>query len=43
MQKKLAVMGAEPGAGSPEQMDKLVSDEVVKWRDVISAAHIKAE
>jgi len=43
MRKRLADMGAEPGGQPPAQFGSLIHEEVVKWREVIQAADIKAE
>jgi tripartite-type tricarboxylate transporter receptor subunit TctC len=43
IQKKLDVMGAEPGGQSSDKFDRLIRDEVDKWAKVIKAANIQAE
>ena len=35
--------GAEPMASSPEELGRFISAEVVKWKDIIARAGIKAE
>ena len=35
--------GAEPMTTSPEEFARFISQEVVKWRDLIAKAGIKAE
>jgi tripartite-type tricarboxylate transporter receptor subunit TctC len=35
--------GTEPLTMSPEEMGRYISSEVVKWRDIITKAGIKAE
>jgi tripartite-type tricarboxylate transporter receptor subunit TctC len=43
IQKKLDVMGAEPGGQSSAEFDRLIRDEVDKWARVIKTANIQAE
>jgi tripartite-type tricarboxylate transporter receptor subunit TctC len=43
MQKKLDVMGAEPGGQSSTEFDRLIRNEVDKWARVIKTANIQAE
>jgi len=43
MKKRLQVEGLEPAGGPPEQLQKVISHDVAKWRDVIKAAHIGNE
>jgi tripartite-type tricarboxylate transporter receptor subunit TctC len=43
MRQKFAVMGAEPGGGSPGQFDTLIRGEVAKWAEVIKTAHVQSE
>lgn len=43
IQKKLDAMGAEPGAMSPTEFDRLIREEVDKWSKVIKVANIQAE
>ena len=38
-----AKIGAEPGQGSPEQLDALIRKEIVQWAKIIDAAKIVAE
>ncbi len=40
---KLLAQGAEGVASTPAQLSKIVSDEIIKWRDVISRANIKSD
>jgi tripartite-type tricarboxylate transporter receptor subunit TctC len=43
VREKLLAQGAEGVGSTPEQLDKIVKDEIVKWRDVISRANIKSD
>ena len=43
MKMRLADIGGEPLAGSPEDFDRLIADETEKWAKVIKAANIKPE
>jgi tripartite-type tricarboxylate transporter receptor subunit TctC len=36
-------MGVEPVGGTPEQAQRFLDDEIVKWARVIAAANVKAE
>jgi tripartite-type tricarboxylate transporter receptor subunit TctC len=40
---RLVEFGTEPLTMSPEEMGRYISSEVVKWRDIITKAGIKAE
>lgn len=39
--EKLRALGTEPGASSPEEFRKMISDELNKWRDVARKANLK--
>ena len=39
---KLASLGAELGAGTPEVFSKLIRDEIERWSRLVRAANIKA-
>ncbi len=41
--QRLAAMGLNQVANSPEQASKLVSDEITRWSAVIKQANIKAD
>jgi tripartite-type tricarboxylate transporter receptor subunit TctC len=43
VREKLLAQGAEAIGSTPAMLDKLVSAEIVKWRDVISRANIKSD
>ena len=43
MKEKLAAMGADPGGNSPQDFDRLIHEEIVKWTEVINTAKVKAE
>lgn len=43
IKQKLAIFGADPGGGSPQELAKLFSDETTKWRKIIPSAGIKME
>ena len=43
MQKAFADIGQDVLVGTPEQFDKLIRDETVKWKRTIEAAGVKAE
>lgn len=43
MQARLADLGYEPVASSPEEFGRRISAEIATWAGVIRAAHIKAE
>ena len=43
VQEQIAKIGAEPGQGSPEQLDALIRKEIVQWAKIIDAAKIVAE
>jgi tripartite-type tricarboxylate transporter receptor subunit TctC len=43
VKERLAALGVEPVANSPEECDAFVRAEMVKWSKVIKAAGIKAE
>ena len=43
MKDKLAAMGADPGGNSPQDFDRLIHEEIVKWTEVIKTAKVKAE
>jgi tripartite-type tricarboxylate transporter receptor subunit TctC len=43
VREKLLAQGSEGVGSTPEQLDKIVKDEIVKWRDVISRANIKSD
>jgi tripartite-type tricarboxylate transporter receptor subunit TctC len=40
---KLLQQGAEAVGSTPEQLDKLVAAEIVKWTDVVKQANIKPD
>jgi tripartite-type tricarboxylate transporter receptor subunit TctC len=40
---KLLAQGAEATGSTPQQLEKIVSTEIVKWRDVITRAGIKSD
>ena len=40
---KLLAQGAEGVGSTPEQLDKIVTTEITKWRDVITRANIKSD
>jgi tripartite-type tricarboxylate transporter receptor subunit TctC len=39
--EKLRGLGTEPGASSPEQFQKMIRDELVKWREVARKSNLK--
>ena len=43
VQEQIAKIGAEPGQGSPEQLDELIRKEIIQWKKIIDAAKIVAE
>jgi tripartite-type tricarboxylate transporter receptor subunit TctC len=43
MKEKLVAMGADPGGNSPQNFDRLIHEEVLKWTEVINTAKVKAE
>ena len=43
VQEQIAKIGAEPGQGSPEQLDALIRKEIIQWKKIIDAAKIVAE
>ena len=43
MKEKLAAMGADPGGNSPQDFDRLIHEEILKWAEVINTAKVKAE
>jgi tripartite-type tricarboxylate transporter receptor subunit TctC len=43
MKEKLVAMGADPGGKSPQDFDRLIHEEVLKWAEVINTAKVKAE
>lgn len=43
MRKAFDSMGADPGGQAPAEFGKLVSDEVVKWAEVIKVANVQPE
>jgi tripartite-type tricarboxylate transporter receptor subunit TctC len=40
---QLAQLGAEPGHGTPEQLDTLIRNEIVQWAKLIDSAKITAD
>jgi tripartite-type tricarboxylate transporter receptor subunit TctC len=42
-QERFANIGVVPGTGGPAEYTKLISDELVRWREVIRVGNIKAE
>ena len=43
MMDRLAKMGAEPGGQSPAYLDKIISEDVIKYGAVVKATNLKAE
>jgi tripartite-type tricarboxylate transporter receptor subunit TctC len=43
VKEELAKLGAEPGHGSPEQLDTLIRNEIVMWGKLIDSAKITAD
>ena len=43
LRDQLTAIGAEPGQGSPEQFDTLISNEINQWRRLIESAKIVAD
>ncbi len=43
MKKRFATLGVEPLTGSPEEFDRTMQSEIVKWREVVTSANIKVE
>jgi tripartite-type tricarboxylate transporter receptor subunit TctC len=41
--QRFASVGLEPAAGTSEAFSRLIRDEIVKWRKVVEAAHIRVE
>jgi tripartite-type tricarboxylate transporter receptor subunit TctC len=39
--EKLRGLGTEPGASSPEEFQKMIRDELVKWREVARKSNLK--
>jgi tripartite-type tricarboxylate transporter receptor subunit TctC len=40
---RFSELGAEPVATKPEELGRFISEEVVKWREVITKGKIKLE
>ena len=43
VRKRLIDIGADPASSSPAELAKLISSEIVKWRDVIIKAGLQPE
>jgi tripartite-type tricarboxylate transporter receptor subunit TctC len=43
MKQRMAILGAEPAAGTPEDMTKAVAAETAKWARVIRDANVKID
>lgn len=43
VRKRLVDIGADPESSSPDELAKLISSEIVKWRDVIVKAGLQPE
>jgi tripartite-type tricarboxylate transporter receptor subunit TctC len=43
VRRKLLEQGGDTVGSTPEELDKVVKGELVRWRDLIRAAHIKVE
>ena len=41
VQEKLRALGTEPGAGSPAEFQKMIADELAKWREVARKTNLK--
>ena len=39
----LGAQGLDAAGGTPAQFDKLIREEIVKWRKLVQAAKIKAD
>ena len=39
--EKLRALGTEPGASTPEHFQKMIRDELVKWREVAQKSNLK--
>jgi len=43
MRERLAVEGADPTSGTPEQFAAFLRAEIEKWGKVVKAANVRAE
>jgi len=43
MKEKFAVLGLEPGSGTPQQIVATIQTETARWADVIKKKNIKPE
>ncbi len=43
IRERLLQQGAEPAGGAPEELDKLVRDDIVKWGRVVKALNLTAD
>ncbi len=43
IRERLLQQGAEPVGGAPDELDKLVHDDIVKWGRVVKALNLTAD